>query len=515
MFLWIVGVLSLYVSLPFVKFLRSDAVSWHDRYVPRGNFTEWVHAQNSIALERLLDNFIDENGAILASPSRNEPDYYYQWVRDSAIVVNTLVKQLPAIEQNLQYDQLVHRRILQFLNNSFVLQRLDNLSGKGVPTSIRGLGEPKFNVDNTQFNENWGRPQNDGPPLRIITILNYLQHLNNTGKQIDHIITHNAKEGFLPFKVTKDIFDNILFWDLQFIVDEWKSENFDLWEEVRGHHFFTSVMQLYAIERTLPIAKQNHLLRKKFVESLVDTRHKIREFILDNRTGFISKSANHIISCPEIYGKRSGLDIATILASIYTHDGSNTSEHLDLFHVDNRYILNTLYGLTESMSDLYPINRENERHSKKHNLAAVALGRYPEDVYDGVGISEGNPWYLATAAAAEHMYKLARKFIEDEKSIPISPNDEFWKFIIETNSKDKFDVKYHSHAFNETIKSFVALGDSFLDKIRLHVADDGSMSEQINKYTGYNQGASDLTWSYGSYLNAYQAREEILAYLSH
>ena len=43
------------------------------------------------------------------------------------------------------------------------LQTVSNPSGS---LSSGGLGEPKFNVDETAFTGAWGRPQRDGPALR-------------------------------------------------------------------------------------------------------------------------------------------------------------------------------------------------------------------------------------------------------------------------------------------------------------------------------------------------------------
>ena len=48
------------------------------------------------------------------------------------------------------------------------LQTFSNPSG-GL--SSGGLGEPKFNVDETAFTGAWGRPQRDGPALRYIECL--------------------------------------------------------------------------------------------------------------------------------------------------------------------------------------------------------------------------------------------------------------------------------------------------------------------------------------------------------
>lgn len=40
-----------------------------------------------------------------------------------------------------------------------------------------GLGEPKFNVDETAFTGSWGRPQRDGPALRATALIGFGQWL--------------------------------------------------------------------------------------------------------------------------------------------------------------------------------------------------------------------------------------------------------------------------------------------------------------------------------------------------
>lgn len=55
--------------------------------------------------------------------------------------------------------------------------------------------------------------------------------------------------------------------------------------------------------------------------------------------------------------------------------------------------LSSLKVYVDSFRSIYSIN------SGTASNAAVATGRYPEDVYMG-----GNPWYLTTAAVAEQLY---------------------------------------------------------------------------------------------------------------
>lgn len=54
---------------------------------------------------------------------------------------------------------------LQSTINNYVLAqaRLQGVSNPSGGLSTGGLGEPKFNVDESAFTGAWGRPQRDGP----------------------------------------------------------------------------------------------------------------------------------------------------------------------------------------------------------------------------------------------------------------------------------------------------------------------------------------------------------------
>lgn len=67
------------------------------------------------------------------------------------------------------------------------------------------------------------------------------------------------------------------------------------------------------------------------------------------------------------------------LASL--HVTNSTTTHL--FPPWDSRILSTLNSLINTFEPLYPINTQS---------VGVGIGRYPEDIYNGVGTSQGNPW---------------------------------------------------------------------------------------------------------------------------
>lgn len=431
-------------------------------------------------------------GVVFASPSRSEPDYFYHWIRDGAITINTL------INTNIDVDrERTLKTISNYINASLDLQHKSNPSGPADDPLFRNLGEPKYHVDNSPFEQVWGRPQNDGPPLRAIALLNFLTQLKDEVE----------REEF------SWIFDGVISLDLKFILQNWHIATFDLWEEVCAYHFFTSMVQLKAL-----VEGRKHLLGVKasgislseanivLLKDIESGIEKIESFIKDANSGFIDHEKGYIVETPSILDERSGLDIAVIMASTLTHDElvNISSSETFIFDVDDPLILNHFNELIERMGVLYPIN-----HNRLGTNMGVAIGRYPEDVYDGIDISEGNPWFISTLTSAELIFKLINKMYYDEKPLLVDPvKNKFLNRVFEFNrlSSSPILIPYNTLAYNQTLYSIFKYGDSFLSKVNEHVTNEGSMSEQFNKYHGLNQGASDLTWSYGTFCSALRWR---------
>lgn len=525
-------------SVPFKDYYRKIDLRPLSPYgVASANFTEWVDDQFAVSFEYLLENIADSNfindrlldqgvveGGIIASPSKETPDYFYQWVRDSAITIRSVISNLFAQNVSQTFDEphvlneTLAATVLKYINNSYVLQRLDNLSGDSVKLDhvgqLKGLGEPKWLVDSTPYMDVWGRPQNDGPPLRTVAILHFLDELNLKGLTFNDVIHQCTKgkliKGPLPFKDEKELFENVIYWDLQFVLKNWQDDSFDLWEEVNGKHFFTSLVQFTAVKMGLRFLQQHKDIDQSSLSN--DLQNCIKEMLqfLTLGSGFLNPNKNFIVETPTILNSRSGLDIAVIIGSLLTR---NVDDNIP-FGVTDSGVLNTLYHLVKSMGIIYPIN-----HPKANLNIGVALGRYPEDVYDGVGTSEGNPWFLATCSASELLYQLITASYQAQTDLVIPLNkweSEFWTLIFEgfddiTDQSYQLVIPWGSPAFTQTMISIFDLGESFLDVVREHVSEGGHMSEQFNKYTGYLQGAANLTWSYGAMWKSCHARSKALS----
>lgn len=141
----------------------------------------YLTAESAHSIQGVLNN-IGANGAdasgaksgiVVASPSQNNPNYFYTWTRDSALTFKCLVDQFIAGNTGLE------SQIQNYISSQAYLQTVNNPSG-GLCTG--GLGEPKFNVDETAFTGAWGRPQRDGPALRATAMIAYARYLIAKGQ---------------------------------------------------------------------------------------------------------------------------------------------------------------------------------------------------------------------------------------------------------------------------------------------------------------------------------------------
>lgn len=465
------------------------------------DFKFWLAKQSQFAFKGVLNNIggisdvLDTNevskGAVIAATSKSFPNYYYQWVRDAALTIKVLVEKAEDSElQNVDDIKLV---VESYIENAYYIQRLDNKSGRFDDDDKSGLGEPKFLTNNKPFDDHWGRPQGDGPGLRALTIIKYLQVL--------HKFDQHVSNDFL--KSEEFIYTQVLKPDLQFIAKNWMKKSFDLWEEVNSFHFFTSITQLKAIKEGLKVAKI-YDSNKSFLEELETTFAELKNFI-ENESGFTQKHSTYMIETPSLLksGQRCGLDVATLLGALHAHEDSKFNDSDIPFDIFDGHILSSLSYMVSDVKNRYPINQEGSE--------GVGIGRYPEDIYDGYGTSEGNPWFLATASAAEVIYKLISKLESKQENLIIdSSNFDFYGQFL-TQQTD--EVTYGTAEFNSLIHRLYAYADSFIQVIRTHVDGDGHTSEQFNKYNGYMQGAQNLTWSYASTWSAIRWREKASTYL--
>ncbi|KAF2797825.1 glycoside hydrolase family 15 protein [Melanomma pulvis-pyrius CBS 109.77] len=471
---------------------------------------DWVEREERIALERLLANVAPGGkdlegvveGSVVASPSREEPDYFYQWVRDAAITTSTLVD-LYADDPSSQLSSSLSTILDAYANLQYTLQHTNNPSG--TFSDLSGLGEPKFEIDGAPFVGNWGRPQRDGPALRAITLMAYLRAYNASHPWL--WTSDSGEDWFKPLYDPKMPANSIIKADLEYVSHFWNESGFDLWEEVEGLHFFTAMVQMRALREGADLAlafgddgaAEWYKLQAAYMEAFIPQ--------------FWDTQKGHLVETLE--SKRSGLDCGLLLGSLHGFPAAYANAtHTPIYPPHSDEILVSLLALVQDQRTRFPINAappSSEDEEEDIVLEGVGLGRYPEDVYDGYGNkhSGGNPWFLCTSSAAEVLFRTAAH-VSSTSSLTITDLSlPFYEALLASSSLDVDTGSYgpSDAVFHSVIERLVQTGDEFLSVVKKHAGAEGELSEQFDRNTGYMRGARDLTWSYGAFLQAGRARK--------
>ncbi|KZM24008.1 Glucan 1,4-alpha-glucosidase [Ascochyta rabiei] len=480
----------------------------------------WIQQEERIALDRLLANVSPggrnvegqgvAHGTVVASPSQDGPDYWYQWVRDAAITMNTLVD-VYADDTSSPFAASLSTTLDAYTSLQQTIQHTPNPSGRF--DDLSGLGEPKFEIDGTPFTGSWGRPQRDGPALRALTLIHYLREYNASHPTL--WTSSRADDFFASFYEASMPPTSVIKADLEYVSHFWNQSGFDLWEEVEGLHFFTLMVSARSLREGSQIARAFgdlgaadwYTLQAGYIENLLSK--------------FWNKQKGHLVET--LWSKRSGLDCGLLLGSLHALPADGSDEDT-VYPPWSDEVLVSLLALTRDQKDRFPINSSPQSSSGDDDDEANAddeqpfegtgLGRYPEDKYNGYSSTHhGNPWFLCTSSAAEILYRTASHF-SSISHLTISPTSlPFYTSLLASSSLDIDEGTYgpSDALFHSILERLRAVGDQFLAVVRSHVDAEGSMSEQFDQNTGFMTGARDLTWSYGAFLQAVRARKRAMS----
>ena len=192
--------------------------------------------------------------------------------------------------------------------------------------------------------------------------------------------------------------------DLEYVSHHWQDSSFDLWEEVRGTHFFTRAVQRKAMLKGAEIATRlGDSGAAQWYTSQAQAIAASLENHWDSGRGYIVETLNPL---GDNKNKVSNLDAGVLVGAIQgANDGCSAS---DFPCPTNDRVLATAYHLQQDFQSRYPINQQ--RTTAQGDALGTAIGRYPEDVYDGIGGNLGNPWFILTSTFAELCYRAAHGF---------------------------------------------------------------------------------------------------------
>ncbi|KAF2194110.1 carbohydrate-binding module family 20 protein [Zopfia rhizophila CBS 207.26] len=447
------------------------AIPTSTSFEKRAPLDDWIAGQTPVALSGVLANigstgsksYGASSGIVLASPSKVNPDYFYTWTRDSALVFKALVDQFISTG-----DSSLQLNINDYISAQAKIQTVSNPSGS-LPNGA-GLGEPKFLADGTQFTGNWGRPQRDGPALRATALIAYGRWLIANG--------YSSAAADIVWPIVKN--------DLEYVAQYWNQTGFDLWEEVNGSSFFTTAAQHRALVEGSAFAGSVG----KSCANCDSQAPQVRCFLQRYwGNGFVVSNIN-------TNAGRSGKDANSILASIHTFDPSAGCDDTTFQPCSPRMLANHK-AVTDSFRSVYAINNGIAQGS------AVAVGRYSEDVY-----FNGNPWYLITLSAAEQLYSALYQFNKAGSISITSTSLSFWQSIYPSAATGTYPSS--SSTFTSLTSALKSYADGYVAVVQKYTPASGALAEQFDKSSGAPLSAADLTWSYASFLTTVAARNNVL-----
>ena len=304
-------------------------------------------------------------GSVVASPVPAsydpDPDYFFHWFRDSALVMDALALVRDAVPGS-------RRLFKDFVDFSLGLSRLD---GRQMPLDWRAAAAPDFvrflrqdighahgdaipaetrvNPDGTLDISDWPRPQYDGPALRALALLRWGP-------------AHESEKSLLKK-------------DLVFILTHARRPCFDIWEEEIGLHYYTLSVCEAALTAgatwCLSTDRQFSADCLREADNLTALR---RSFWLQGEGYVRSRILSQGRSAKE-------LDISVILAANHARQ------------VCDSRLIATLKQLAAQFRNSYAINREHG--------PGPAMGRYAGDRY-----YSGGAYYFSTLGAAEFCYRV-------------------------------------------------------------------------------------------------------------
>ncbi len=460
---------------------------------------------NNISTSENVFSKVDDHGVIrsipgvvIASPSvpaaTFRQDYLFHWVRDGAITMMEIIHCYLEADSDKDREKF-KEYLMEYLKWVDVIQQQPELNRVSI------YGEPKFNIDGSLWTGVWSRPQNDGAGLRAISTIAIANILMNEGQK--DWVRENlyiTRAGASNYGVIKN--------DLEYIANHWGEKNSGLWEEIKGYHFFTEIVQRKALIMGAELADK---LGDKNAANYYSQQVKHIELLMNNHwndhTGYYSETLRH-----QAY-KGGGVNSSIIIGFLYGRCELDDSA----FCIEADRTISSAYFIRNAFEGLFQINF----HLKEKNIGGPLIGRYPNDLYDGNQSIYGNPWPLATALFAEYYYLLAASIIKNES---ISINSIHRMFFKQVNPELKFKddlIRQTSdpELFKSIINSLLKTGDDMLKATNYlsKTESDGSkfhLAEQVDRSTCEQVSAMDLTWNYAAVLSASRARRDLVGMLN-
>ena len=459
---------------------------------------EWIAAETRIATGRMLgaisathllmerpgfgQRVVPSPGSVLASPAvahyDPDPDYFFHWFRDSAIVIDALRVALaagyaqPSAAAHFQ-EFLQFTRSLQTLDGGEFLRRSD-LRARAQPAFLQYLraeaeiaalsgdavsADVRVNADGTPDFIRWSRPQADGPAMRCITLLRWRRQFAELERDSG----------------CRVLLGELIGSDLAFTRARVQLPFSGIWEEQSGYHYYTQLLQAEALMRGAEwLDEAGNSAEAHACRMAGEQTHARLDGFWDEAAGFYRACAG---GGP---GERVELDSAVILAVLHADRPGGAHSVLD------PRVQATLTALEELFEARYAINRERPPGR------GPAMGRYADDRY-----YSGGAWFLTTLAAAELYFKLAQSLRRGARTSGITANARFRQRLGTAELSGE-----------RAARLAMECGDAIMRTVRAFTPESGDLSEQFDQTTGAQTSAKHLSWSYAAFITAAASRAQ-------
>lgn len=411
-------------------------------------------------------------GIVVAALQMKDPDYYFHWVRDSALVMHTVAEAF-ALQRPYASRELFERQFDDFLQLSRRLQ---------TTPSPFGLGEPRYTVSAEVDSLPWSRPQYDGPALRALCVLEYFKA--EAATQVS-----NSIRDALAVQVLRT--------DLDYLTTVWNQRGFDVWEELRADNYQTRLVQLAALEQGADWLEHQGGSAEQVARyrSIVHLLEPLLDDHWDPTRGFL-RSQLAIVATDGYTAKKTDLDSEVIVAVVDADRAGDAQSVLD------DRVQASVAVLEDLFRDSFPINHRAD--------VGLGYGRYRGDTYYG-----GNAFVFITADFATFYYRLARRLKEGASVTVTARNLGFLRSALPGADPGKLQVGVSAapgsalHA--AAIAAFVRKADMILERLQLSTPAEGQMYEQIDKRTGLPASSRGTGWSHAAFLTAVYERAQLQA----
>jgi glucoamylase len=388
------------------------------------------------------DGCVSQPGCIIASPSHPPNSPSYPNVTDQDYVFHWTRDAAIAAMELAASDMAPESAMDDYLTFSEKTQQ-----------NASNLGHACFRVDGTE--RAWS-DQSDGPALMTMALLSGFDEYSQSMKS-------KAK--------------SVIGANLNYLLQTYKGATTNLWEEASGCSFFARAVQQHCFRACL--AEAGALGLSSSMQISIQQAASDLDGMLEQHW---DPGAGYYRSILGSNAGGSDLDTDVVMGAVYGGVRSTDSK-----------LLATAAKVRRTFAGLYPINAADAQR----NLGPV-IGRYPEDTYDGDMAeqpNEGHPWAPCTCNFAELYYRVAAEFARDQRVAIDALSRPFFDDI-GVSSKTQVAV---------AVSLLRAAGDRMLWAVVFH-SDNLELSEQFDRYGGFEKSVRNLTWSYASFLSAVRAR---------